>query len=314
MTITPEISIIIPIHNEAESLSTLFNRLSKELNSLRKTYEIIFIDDGSIDKSFDELIQIHKKHKQKTNIIKFRKNLGKGMALKAGFGKAQGKYVITIDADLQDDPKEIKKILKVLENGSDVVSGWKRRRKDPLSKKYFSYIFNLIVSLMMNHRIHDINCGLKGYKREVVKEIEICGDRYRFLPLLAKKAGFMIAEVTVRHHPRKFGKSKYGWKRILSGSVDLFTILFITNFQDKPAHFFGLIGLTIFVAGVSANMYVTFLKISTGTTQGHIPLLLFGILMIIVGIQIISLGLLGELLVPMSNKKGYHIVYSTFND
>lgn len=162
---------------------------------------------------------------------------------------------------------------------------------------------------MMNYRIHDINCGLKGYKQEVIKEIEIYGDLYRFLPLLAKKAGFKIAEIPVRHHKRKFGKSKYGWKRIISASVDLFTVLFLTNFRDRPAHFFGITGFGFFIIGMIADGYVTLLKIATGSTQGHTPLLLFGMLMIIVGIQLISLGFLGELFSSAVKQKTY-IKYS----
>ena len=313
MTSKVNISVVVPVYNEEKSLKDLYKRLSIILRKLDK-YEIIFVDDGSEDSSFRILKEIYKGDRKHVNLVSFRKNYGKGAALSLGFTKSRGNRVVTIDADLQDDPENIPKMLGKLESGFDVVSGWKTKRRDKWSKKVVSYLFNKTISYLIKYRIHDINCGLKAYKKNVLDEIDVYGDLYRFIPLMAYNSGYKITEVAVSHFPRRYGKSKYGWRRLFGGFVDLTTVIFLTKFQKKPAHFFGLIGSLFLLIGVISDGYVTFLKIYTGTTQGHIPLLLFGILMIIVGVQLISLGLLGELLVSTARKENYSIKFSSVSE
>lgn len=307
------ISVIIPVLNEEENLNTLYLKVKSALDSIKKDYEIIFIDDGSGDESFSILKSIYIKNKKRVKLIKFRKRFGKGAALSCGFDYSKGEYIVTLDSDLQDDPDEIPKLLLKLDEGYDVVSGWKLKRKDPLLKKFFSFFFNILASLVMGKRIHDINCGIKAYKRSVLEEVNLYGDFYRFIPLIAYRKGFKVFEIPVRHFPRKYGKTKYGWKRLVGGSLDLLTIFFITYYQSKPSHFFGTMGLILFFIGFIIDLFLTFIRITTGTFQGHIPLLLFGMLLIIVGVQLISLGLLGELYLINAEKREYSIEYSSYD-
>lgn len=307
----PLLSIVIPVYNEQQSIFALYEKLLHTLNILKTSYEIIFIDDGSTDNTLQNLKILNKKIGKKVKIISFRTNMGKGEALSAGFQEALGTSVVTLDSDLQDDPAEIPKLLIQLEKGFDVVSGWKYKRQDSLGKTFPSYIFNLLASTVMGFRIHDINCGLKAYKRQVLEEVSIRGDFYRFIPLLAFRLGFTITEIKVKHRKRIHGKSKYGLKRIVDGFLDILTIFFITRYNEKPAHFFGLWGIALISTGFIFDAYVLFLKITTGSTQGRIPMLLLGILLIIVGVQLVSLGLLGELYLTKESKNTKHIKYKT---
>lgn len=308
-----DLSVIVPAYNEEGNTTEIHRQLTETLSKTKLTYEIIFVDDGSTDKTLKLLQKVKRKDKH-TKLISFRKNLGKGAALSVGFKESSGNIIVTLDSDLQDDPAEIPKLLDKLSNGFDLVVGRKADRQDPLTKKVPSYLFNLAVSFVMGKRIHDINSGLKALKREVVDDIDVYGDLYRFIPLLAKIRGFMIGEVAVNHRRRSYGKSKYGWKRFVGGFIDLVSILFITRFRYKPAHFFSFVGFFFLFVGLIADGYVTFLKFTTGTTQGHIPLLLFGILAIIVGFQLISLGLLGELVVfSIEKDKTKRISYRTYD-
>lgn len=309
-----KLSVIIPVLNEERNLGPLFSKIKIALARQKKDYELIFVDDGSTDDSFSVLKRIYQKNKKRVKLIRLRKRFGKGAALSCGFEHSQGDCIITIDSDLQDDPNEIPKLIDKLEEGFDVVSGWKIKRKDPLTKKLFSYFFNLISSFVMGVRIHDINCGIKAYKINVLTEIDIYGDFYRFIPLLAYRKGFKVCEVPVKHYTRRHGKSKYGWKRLVGGGLDLLTIFFITRYQSKPSHFFGVIGLILFFVGFSVDFFLAIVRLITGTFQGHVPLLLFGILLIIVGVQLISLGLLGELYLINVKKKEYSVEDSTYKE
>jgi glycosyltransferase involved in cell wall biosynthesis len=290
-----DISIIIPVLNEEESISELFNKIQNNLLSLRKTYEIIFIDDGSTDKSFEKMLQIKKKDKN-VKIIQFRSTFGKSAALNTGFKEARGKIVFTMDADLQDDPKEIPKFLKKIDDDYDLVTGWKKKRFDSLSKTLPSKLFNFITSYFTGLRLHDFNCGFKAYRTDVIKSISIYGEMHRYIPALAHWKGFKVAEIPVKHHRRKFGKSKYGIERLLRGFFDFITVFFITRYNKKPMHFFGRIGLIIFLIGFCINLYMSILWFS-GEGIGTRPLLILGILFIIIGIQFITTGLIAELIV-----------------
>ena len=299
-------SVVIPVFNEAESLQELCDKLKLVFEKLGEPFELIFVNDGSSDDSHRLLKELYSQGK-KVRVIDFRRNYGKSAALRAGFNMAKGGKIITIDADLQDDPNEIPKMLDALKNGLDLVSGWKQKRKDPLNKVLASKIFNLLLRLFVGIKLHDINCGLKIYKREVVEEINLYGDLYRFLPVFAHQKGFNVGEVKVAHYPRKHGRSKFSSKKFISGFIDFLTILMLTKYFKKPAHFFGTIGMILFGLGFLVGLYVTIIKLITGITGGRIPLLLFSVLAIIIGIQFISLGLVGEIVVAQKKEDTYFI-------
>jgi len=291
---SPEVSVIIPLLNEKESLKELYQGLRMTLEGVGKPFELIFVDDGSEDGSFEEIARLSQSD-PRVKAIQFRRNYGKSAALSVGFEAAQGEVVVTIDADLQDDPGEIPKLLSKLEEGYDLVSGWKRRRQDPLSKRIASRVFNRVTSWISGLRIHDINCGLKAYRREVCKRLHPYGELHRYLPVLAHWDGFRVGEVEVVHHPRKYGRTKFGLSRYPSGFFDLITVLFLSRYLRKPLHLFGIIGVFSFVAGFVINLYLTILRL-TGHWISNRPLLFLGILLLILGVQFISIGLLGEMI------------------
>lgn len=291
-------SVVVPLKDEAQSLSQLHPEVSEVLKRLGKPYEIIYVDDGSSDNSPRVLSHL-KKEDPHVRVITFRTNFGKSEALNAGFRAAGGSTIITLDADLQDDPHEIPQLLNKLKEGYDLVIGWRRVRQDRPVKKLSSSFFNLSAALISGVKLHDINCGLKVLTKEVADNIYLYGELHRFLPILAAKRKFRVAEVVVAHRPRRFGVSKYGklglgrgWR----GMVDLLTSIFVSDYAAKPAHFFGKIGLVLFLIGFVMDAYVTYLKVTTGTTQGKIPLLLAGILFLILGIQLLSTGLIAEMI------------------
>lgn len=290
-----DISVVIPLYNEAESLVELFNRLVKTLSSISNNYELIFIDDGSNDDSFGVLERLHKDN-PKVKIIQFRRNYGKAAAISIGFREARGEVVITMDADLQDIPEEIPNLIAKLNEGYDLITGWRVKRLDPFLKKFTSKVFNIIASLLTGLPIHDLNCGLKAYRKTVVKELKIYGELHRFLPLLAYCEGFRIGEQELRHDYRKHGKSKYNSTRFLKGFLDLLTVLFLNKYLGSPLHFFGLLGTFFLFAGIGINSYITYLRVLFGNIQARYPLLFLGILLMVVGIQFITTGLLGEML------------------
>ena len=253
------------------------------------------MDDGSTDESVQRLLKKKKDHPE-IKIIRLRKNFGKSIALSEGFKRAQGTIVITMDADLQDDPAEIPNLLKKLEEGYDLVSGWKKKRHDPITKTVPSKLFNFTTRFLTGIKIHDFNCGLKAYRNEVIKAIPVYGELHRYLPVLAHWQGFNVGEIAVKHHPRQFGKTKFGAKRFFSGFFDLLSVLFITRYRQKPMHLFGMFGLVNIFIGFVILLYLTILWFQ-GIGIGHRPLLFLGILLMIVGVQSFSLGLIGDMMI-----------------
>ena len=294
------LSVVIPLYNEEKSLAELHNRIILSLQSLSSNYELIFVDDGSTDNSFSVLKNLHKED-DRVKVIRFRKNFGKAAALSAGFKEATGKTIVTIDADLQDLPEEIPVLIKKIEEGYDLVSGWKFKRQDPLVRRVASRLFNFVTTFFTGVKIHDFNCGLKCYRREVTEEIELYGELYRYIPALASWKGFKVGEVKVNHQPRIHGKSKFGGERYVRGFFDLLTVIMLTKYPEKPLHFFGLMGTILSLAGLAINIYMAALRLS-GKWIGNRPLLLLGILLLILGIQFIFFGLMGELIVFSSQK------------
>jgi len=298
---TPEISVVIPVCNEEKNVALLTEELCHVLEENGRTFEIVFVDDGSRDGTEGELRRLAQQRSEITAVI-FRKNFGKASALTAGFDHARGQLIITMDGDLQDNPNEIPRMLEHLAQGYDLVSGWKRNRKDPLSKTVPSRFFNLTNSLITGLRLHDFNCGFKIYTREVVDNLDIYGDLHRYTPALAHRKGFRVAELSVEHRARIHGKSKYGLNRFSRGVLDLITVFFLTRFARRPLHLFGGIGILFFLAGFVINTYLSIIWLQ-GRTIGHRPLLFLGILSIIVGIQMLTTGLLGEMMVNFIHRR-----------
>lgn len=300
---SPQISFIIPAKDEEKSILPLYNQITTEVKKLHKSYEIILIDDGSIDSTFDEIKKLNKIDKN-VLIIKHRGNFGKSTALQNGFDMSRGEIIITMDADLQDDPKEIPKFIDKIEEGYDLVSGWKKKRNDPMSKVIPSRVINLGIRILTGLKIHDINCGFKAYKSNVVKNLNIYGDLYRFIPVLADRKKFKITEIVVNHRNRVHGKSKYGWRRFLSGFLDLLTIFFLTRYLKRPGHFFGFFGIICFSIGLVIGLYITYLRVTTGGIAFRYPLLFLGMLLIILGVQFIMTGLLAEMIIFFQKREG----------
>jgi glycosyltransferase involved in cell wall biosynthesis len=301
-----KLSIIVPLYNEEESIRPLVNEIKRALGRVDIDYEVLFIDDGSQDDSLKHIKEISKTDKR-FRFISFRKNYGKSAALHTGFKNAKGNAVVTIDADLQDDPQEISNLLKKLDDGYDLCSGWKKNRKDPFIKKYSSKLFNFITRLISGIKIHDINCGLKAYRKEVVENIKVYGEMHRYIPVLAKWQGFKITETPVQHRARRYGKTKYGISRFFKGFIDLITVTFATRYIKRPMHFFGFFGALAFIAGVAVLGYLTALWIQ-GQPLSNRPMIFLGMLLIIVGVQMFSVGLLGEMLVHNSKDEKEYVI------
>lgn len=286
------ISIIIPVFNEEQSLNELHSRI---LECLKGKMEIIFVDDGSTDSSLKIIENLAGKDKR-VKFVSLGKNFGKSKALMAGIKNSKGEILVTIDADLQDDPAEIPRLLNKIRKGYDLVVGWKKKRKDSLGIIIASRIFNCFVSRLSGVKLHDINCGLKVLTKETAESFNLYGDLYRFIPILAANKGFKVTEVEIKHFPRRYGRSKYGVSKLYRGFFDFFTVLFLTKFKTRPLHFFGFLGSSLFFTGVLICSYLTILWFQ-GESIGRRPLLILGILLIIVGIQLFSTGLLAELIV-----------------
>ncbi len=297
----PEISVVIPVLDEKENVIPLTEELLQVLATFGRPFEIIFVDDGSRDGTTDLLSQLASDAPE-VGLIVFRKNFGKAAALLAGFERSRGKFVITMDGDQQDDPAEIPRLIGRLEQGDDLVSGWKRKRRDPLNKVIPSRLFNMATSLIGGLRLHDYNCGLKGYRRTVIENIDLYGELHRYIPVLAYRKGFRVGELAVNHRPRTRGRSKYGASRFSKGFLDLITVFFLTRFTRRPLHLFGAVGLLFFLFGFAINAYLTVIWIQ-GRTIGHRPLFFLGILCVIVGIQMLSTGLLGEMMANFINRR-----------
>jgi len=300
------LSVVIPLYNEEKSLEELYNRIILSIQPLSDSFELIFVDDGSTDNSFSVLRELYKRDNQ-VKAICFRKNFGKAAALSAGFKEAQGEIIVTLDADLQDLPEEIPALIKKMDEGYDLVSGWKFKRKDPFLKKFASRLFNSVTSFYTGVKIHDFNCGLKCYRREVIEEIELYGELHRYIPAIANWKGFKVGEVKVNHKPRVHGRSKFGSERYLRGLFDLLTVIMLTKYPQKPLHFFGLLGTILSIAGLAINIYMVALRLS-GKWISNRPLLLLGILLLILGVQFIFFGLMGELIVFSSQKETSYTV------
>ncbi len=289
-----KISIVIPLLNEEESLKPLYNEIKRTIEPYSFDYEILFIDDGSTDNSLNVIKQIAR-YDNKVHYYSFRKNYGKSAALNVGFANAKGDVVITMDADLQDDPAEIPNLLAKITEGYDLVSGWKKVRHDPFIKRNSSKFFNWATRFVSDVKIHDFNCGLKAYRKEVVKNVYVHGELHRYIPVLAGQKGFKVTEIVVKHHPRRYGKTKFGISRFFKGFVDLLTVLMITKYASRPLHFFGFIGTISFLVGFLIDAYLTYEWMFKHVPLSNRPLLLLGLLMMIVGVQLFAIGLLGEL-------------------
>ncbi len=291
------ISIVIPAYNEEESIPLLYERLVKVLSSLGKDYEIIFVDDGSEDQTPKILKEIAQED-SRVKVVRFRRNYGQTAAIYAGFEHARGDVIITMDADLQNDPEDIPRLLKKLEEGYDIVSGWRKDRKDPfLSRKLPSKIANWIISKVTGVELHDYGCTLKAYRSDIAKKYRLYGDMHRFLPALAKRFGAKITEIPVRHHPRLYGRSKYGIGRTIRVILDIFLVKFLNEYITKPLYVFGGLGFVLLTLGVLIEIYLTFLKLFLGEDIGNRPLLILGVLLIVAGLQLLSTGIVAELII-----------------
>jgi glycosyltransferase involved in cell wall biosynthesis len=296
-----EVSAVLPVLDEVESLGVLHRELTEVLERLGRPYEILFVDDGSRDGSFERIEKLRIEN-PRVRGVQLRRNFGKAAALAVGFREAQGDVIVTLDADLQDDPAEVPKLLARLEDGFDLVSGWKQERQDPWSKTWPSRLFNWVTGFLTGIRLHDFNSGFKIYRREVVEELRLYGELHRFIPALAAWRGFQVAEVPVRHRPRQHGRSKFGSARFWRGFLDLLTVLFLTRYTRRPLHLFGGLGLIAWTVGFTVNAYLTGIWLSGAQPIGTRPLLAFGVLSMLVGVQFFAVGLLSELVLSYQTR------------
>jgi glycosyltransferase involved in cell wall biosynthesis len=302
----PRISIVVPLFNEEESLPLLIKAITDVMYRENFSFEVIFVDDGSSDNSFTVLKEIRATQGNHIKIHRFSRNYGKSAALSIGIKNASGEIIVTMDADLQDDPEAIPEMVKMLDSGWDVVSGWKKKRYDPLSKTLPSKVWNTGISMLCGLKLHDFNCGFKAYRNETAKSLEIYGERHRYLPALAYWNGYKVTEMVVPHHPRKFGKSKYGVWRMVNGFLDMLTLLFLKRYLKSPLHFFGVLGFAMIFIGSSILGYFGIEWVIT--QQMHIrPLTILSIGALIVGIQFLSFGFLAEMLTHISPRDSYTI-------
>lgn len=300
------LSIVIPLHNEAESLPVLMQSICTVLEKTEHQFEVLFIDDGSTDQSFATLKKMHAEYGSKMRTIRFTRNYGKSAGLSIGIKEAKGDIIITMDADLQDDPVAIPDMLAKLDEGWDLVSGWKKKRYDPLTFTLPSKLWNIINSILSGIKLHDFNCGFKAYRADAAKTLEIYGDRHRYLPTLAHWNGFKVTEIPVPHHARQFGKSKYGFDKFFNGVMDMITLLFLKRYLRSPLHFFGLVGFVLIMLGTGVLGYFGVEWIVT--REMHIrPLILLSVSSIIIGIQFLSFGFLGEMLSNQAPRDNYTI-------
>jgi glycosyltransferase involved in cell wall biosynthesis len=293
------ISIVVPVMNEEQSIRILYERLSKQLTALGKPFEVIFVDDGSTDNTFKVLKQLHADNRGIVRVIRFRRNFSKTPALVAGFSRCQGEIVFTMDGDLQDDPVEIPRFLEKLNEGYDLVSGWKFPRLDPLSKTFPSRIFNGMVSKLTGVPLHDINCGFKAYRREIIEDshLKLYGEFHRFVPVMAQWRGFRVTEIKVVHHPRQFGVSKFGARRFARGLIDLLNVLFLTTFLRNPLRLFVPLGFWTFLLGALIDLVIVIRsRFFINQPIHNQPILFVGILLMIFGVQFVLAGLQSEMI------------------
>jgi glycosyltransferase involved in cell wall biosynthesis len=295
------ISVIVPLLNEEQSLAALYHEIARALEPLEDQFEVVFVDDGSTDGSLAVLERLHDEMPNVV-VVHLRRNFGKAAALQAGFLEAKGDFVVTIDADLQDDPLEIPKMLAKLEEGFDLVSGWKTRRNDPFLRRLFSHIFNWVTGVISGVHLHDVNCGLKAYRAEVLQGLRLYGELHRFIPVLAAYRGFRVAEIPVNHRARQHGRSRYGPERYLRGFFDLLSVTFMGRYRYRPLHLFGGVGLMMGAVGFVILLYLT-IEWFWGQGIGGRPLFTLGVLLEVVGIQFVSLGLLSELITSQHEER-----------
>lgn len=302
MSKSPQVSFIIPVKDEEKNIEQLVSEIKEVCKKIGNSYEIIFVDDGSVDKTFRVIRRLSKRERL-IRVYKLRGWFGKSIALSVGFSKAKGRIIFTLDGDLQDNPKEIPNFLNKLKEGYDLVSGWKRRRHDPISKTLPSKFGNFLTRILTGVKIHDLNCGFKAYRKEVVENLNLYGELYKFIPIIAFKQNFRVGEIMVEHRRRIHGESKFGWERNIKGLLDLITVVFLTGYLRRPGHFFGSLGVLFFIPGFLIGIYITYLRITTGGIDYRYPLLFLGALLMIVGIQFISTGLLAEMINAAKEKQ-----------
>lgn len=305
MSAAPHVSAVVPAFNEAESLPEFHRELAAALDATGRAWEAIYVDDGSRDGT-DRAIETLAAADPRVRGVSFRRNFGKSAALATGFRLARGEWVLTLDADLQDDPAELPKLIEKLESGLDLVSGWKQHRQDPITKTLPSKLFNSVTSLVAGLALHDFNCGFKLYRREVVESIDVYGELHRFLPAIAHWAGFRVGEVPVKHRARRYGRSKFGASRFVNGLLDLMSAAFISKSALKPLHVFGRIGLLFLAAGIVIGAWFVALW-AQGEPMRVRPLMLFGASLVLLGIQFILMGLLGEMIAHQAARADYPV-------
>ena len=305
-----DLSIVIPIYNERESVAKLYKELDKTLSAMSLKYEVLLIDDGSTDGTFDELKKIHRKNKL-FKIIRFRKNFGQTPAISAGFNFAEGEVIVTLDSDLQNDTRDIPLIIEKINEGYDIVSGWRVNRKDKaITRRFPSAVANKIISKLTGVYLHDYGCTLKAYRKEVVKNIELYGEMHRYIPAIASWMGVRVAEVPVRHHSRKYGKSKYGVSRTIKVILDIITVKFLLSYSQRPIQVFGLLGLFSATAGFIITVYLIIMRIFFSQALSERPLFILSIFMVFIGIQLITMGLLAEVLMRVHQEVGNKTTYA----
>lgn len=301
-----DISFVIPVYNEKKNCPLLHQKIIAAMSKLDKTYEIIFVDDGSQDNTFEILQQLHP-----VKIIKFRKNFGQTAAMQAGIDHAKGNVIITMDGDLQNDPQDVAKLLEKLNQGYDVVSGWRYNRKDSFSKKIFSRGADKLRKFLIDDHIHDSGCSLKAYRKECFEQVRLMGEMHRFIPALLRLEGFKVGEVKVSHHPRKFGKTKYGVKRLLKGFLDLINLWFWRKYNARPMHIFGSLGITFLILGFISGAYAGYLKLFQNIDLSNTFLPTISVMMIILGVQFFASGIIADIVIKnnysITNKKSYSI-------
>jgi glycosyltransferase involved in cell wall biosynthesis len=290
-----DVSVLVPVKDEEATIQELATRVTTVLDQLGRSFEIVFVDDGSTDGTVKRIREAHAADRR-VKLVRLRRNFGKAAALSAGFDQSRGRIIITMDGDLQDDPDEIPRFLETMEEKDlDLVSGWKHQRRDPVSKRLPSLLFNWVTRRIAGVDLHDFNCGFKAYRREVLEQISVYGELHRYIPVLASRRGFTVGEIPVNHHPRRHGVSKYGWDRLYKGLLDLITVLFITRYTRRPLHLFGAFGLVFLAGGLGINFYLAVLWMG-GAYLSNRPLLLLGILLMLLGFQTLTTGLLGEMI------------------
>lgn len=302
-----DLSIVVPLLDERDNLGPLYYQISNVVKKIKLSYEVIFVDDGSTDGSFELLEQMVERHNN-IKVIKFRRNFGKTAALSAGFKIAKGMIIITMDADLQDDPYEIPKFLKKLKEGYDMVSGWKKERKDSLAKILPSKLFNAVTSWITKIKLHDFNCGFKAYRRKVIEEIKIYGELHRYIPVIADWRGYKCAEIVVKHQVRVYGRSKYGLGRVIKGFNDFITVMFLRKYVKSPLHFFGVFGVIFLFLGFIVNSIAAYIMIHYKYVPELFDMFMLGILLLVMGIQIFSTGLVAEMIASRDAPKDQYSI------